>query len=463
MLKSFIGDKKFYKKVFVITLPILVQNVITNFVNLIDNVMVGRIGTEEMTGVAIVNQLIFVFNLLIFGALSGAGIFSAQFYGKGDNKGVRDTFRIKIILAVIISIISEIILIKFGSSLVQLFMHEGKESIDIEKTFEFARQYMKIMLIGLPAFAITQAYCDTLRSTDKTVLPMNASLIAVAVNMCFNYILIFGKFGAPVLGVRGAAIATVMARYVECAIVVIMTHINSKNNLFIKGAYRSLNVPASLLSVVAVKGIPLMLNEFLWSLGMTTIVQAYSLRGIEVISAQNISSTVSNLFNCVFFAFGSAVAIIIGQHLGSGNIDKAKDENKKLIFTCVFFCVVVGIVMALLSPYIPYIYNTEDSVRALATNFLFISAVFMPLHSFVHASYFTLRSGGKTIFTFIFDSGFMWFITIPMIFILSRYTNLSILLLYLCVQAIDIIKAILGFYMLKSGVWAKNLVDTKNI
>lgn len=458
MLKYFIGDKKFYKKVFLITTPILVQNVITNFVNLLDNVMVGKVGTEEMTGVAIINQLIFVFNLLIFGAFSGACIFSAQFYGKGDHKGVRDTFRIKIILAVIISLISELVLFKFGDTLARLFMHEGTESIDIEKTFMFAKQYLAIMLAGLPAFAVTQAYCDTLRSTDKTVLPMNASLIAVAVNLCFNYILIFGKFGAPVLGVQGAAIATVLARYVECIIVVIKTHINSKENIFIKGAYRSLCVPGSLLINVAKRGFPLMINEALWSLGMTTIVQAYSLRGIEVISAQNISSTVSNLFNCVFFAFGSAIAIIIGQHLGAGNIEKAKDEDRKLLFTCVFLCVIVGIIMALLSPFIPELYNTEQSVKTLASEFLFISALFMPLHSFVHGSYFTIRSGGKTIITFIFDSGFMWIITIPLVFILSRYTSLPILYLYLFVQAIDIVKAILGFFMLKSGIWAKNIV-----
>jgi len=459
-LNKFIGDKKFYKRLFVITLPILIQNVITNFVSLVDNVMVGRVGTEEMTGVAIVNQLVFVFNLCIFGAISGAGIFSAQFHGKGDVKGVRDTFRIKFLLVTAIALCAILAFLLCGDILIDLFLHEGEEPIDLEKTFAFAKQYLLIMLVGLPPFALMQAYSDTLRSTDETVLPMKASVVAVAVNMCLNYVLIYGKFGAPELGVVGAAIATVSARFVECVIVVVWTHLNSKNYSFRLGAYRSMAVPKNLVIQVAKKGFPLMLNEVLWAVGMVVIVQAYSTRGIEVVSAQNISSTVTNLFNCSFFAFGNAIAIIVGQHLGSGNLQKAREEDTKLIACCLLSCTVVGSIMALLSPMIPEIYNTEPAVKALAAQMLMIGAAFMPVHGFAHASYFTLRSGGKTLITFIFDSGFVWFVSIPVAFCLSRFTNLPIIPMYLIVQSLDIIKVIIGFFMLRSGVWVNNLVET---
>ena len=178
-LKKLIGNKAFYKRVLTVTLPILLQNVITNFVNLLDNIMVGRVGTEQMSGVAIVNQIIMIFNLCIFGAISGAGIFTAQYHGKGDTNGVRYTFRQKIILVLVISIFAELVFIKWGSNFVKLFLHEGGEGISLADTLKYAMDYFRVMLVGLPVFAITQAYSDTLKSTGDTVTPMKSSVVAV--------------------------------------------------------------------------------------------------------------------------------------------------------------------------------------------------------------------------------------------------------------------------------------------
>ncbi len=457
--KKFIGNKEFYTRLIVIAVPILIQNVITNFVSLIDNIMVGRIGTEQMTGVAVVNQLIFVFNLCIFGAISGPGIFSAQFFGKGDHKGVRDTFRMKLIMVSSITIIAELLLFFYGEHLVSFFLHPGEEKIDLALTMEYAKKYMSVMLIGLPAFAVMQAYSDTLRSTNQTVLPMKASVAAVITNMVLNYILIFGKLGAPKLGVIGAAIATVVSRYLEFFIVIIWTHIKHSENEFIVGAYRSFFIPSALVKSIIAKGFPLLVNEALWSLGMTMILQAYSLRGMEVISAQNISSTISNLFFCSYFAFGNAISIIVGQHLGSGQLKKAVDDTIKLIFACVVTCIAVGVVMIILAPLIPEIYNTLDSVKVLASQFLIISAVMMPLHGFCHSAYFTLRSGGKTFITFLFDSCFIWCITLPVAYILSRYTQIPILPLFLVIQSLELVKVVIGAILLKSKIWVNNLTN----
>ena len=458
MLSKFIGDKAFYRKVAVIATPILIQNVITNFVSLLDNIMVGQIGTEAMSGVAIVNQLIFVFNLFIFGGISGAGIFTAQFYGKNDHKGVRDTFRAKHYIVTAAVLIFFVIFITGGEQLIQLFLHEGEEALDLAATLDYGKRYLNIMLIQLIPFAIMQAYAGTLRETGETMLPMKAGIVAVFVNMLFNYILIFGKFGAPALGVEGAAIATVMARFVECIIVIVWTHAHKEKNPFIVGAYRSLKIPKDLVLKIVKMGTPLLLNEVLWSAGMTVLNQCYSLRGLEAVSAVNISSTVSNLFFCAFFSMGSAVSIIIGQLLGAGELEKAIDEDRKLIAFSVFICFVTGIVMAVFAPFIPEIYNTTDLVKSLAVELLLINAAFMPIQAFVNTCYFTLRSGGKTIITFIFDSAYVWSICIPLAFVLSRFTNMPLIQMFLAIQALDIIKCIIGFFLVKNKSWVNNLV-----
>lgn len=459
MLRKFVGDKEFYKRIIAITIPILIQNVITNFVSLIDNIMVGQVGTEQMSGVAIVNQLIFVFNLAIFGGTAGAGIFTAQYFGKDDHKGVRDTFRAKVVIVSAITVLAAMFFIFFCEPLISLFLHEGDEGLDLAKTLIYGKKYIYIMILQLPAFALSQAYSGTLRETGKTVVPMLSGIVAVFVNVTLNYILIFGNFGAPMLGIEGAAIATVIARYAELFTVMIWTHNRYDKNLFIEGAYKSFKIPRPLIKDIFKKGTPLMLNEILWSLGMTTQLQCYSVRGLEVVSAFNISQTVSNLFFCAFFAFGTTISIVIGQHLGAGKLEKARDENTKIIAMVVVMCAAIGAVMAALAPLIPEVYNTIDTVKSLACQFLLVCAVLMPFMAFAHCTYFTLRTGGNTIITFIFDSGFMWLLCIPLAYGLSRFTTLPILPLYAIIQCLEIIKCVLGYIYLKKGTWVRNLVD----
>ena len=458
IFRKLIGDRAFYRKLFAVMTPVLIQNVITNFVSLLDNVMVGQVGTEPMSGVAIVNQLMFVFNLCIFGGLAGAGIFTAQFYGKGDHEGVRHTFRAKLYIAIGSILIFAAVFLTRGEQLISLFLHQGEENLDLAATLHYGRDYMLVMLLGMPPFAVMQVYASTLRETGETLLPMKAGVIAVFVNLVLNYILIFGKLGAPALGVEGAAIATVIARFTECFIVIGWTHLHRERNPFIQGAYRSLRVPAQLVKQIVVLGMPLLINEVFWSGGMTVLNQCYSLRGLEVVSAINISTTVSNLFFCAFLSMGTTVSIVIGQLLGAGELEKAVDEDRKLIAFSVALCVVVGIVMALIAPLVPEIYNTTPMVKRLAAELLFVSAAMMPVNAFTNSCYFTLRSGGKTIITFIFDSAFVWVICIPTAFALSRFTDMAILPMFIIVQALDLIKCVVGFYLVKARKWVNNLV-----
>ena len=457
--KKYIGDREFYKKLFGVMLPVLVQNVITNFVSLLDNIMVGRVGTEPMSGVAIVNQLLFVFNLCIFGGLSGAGILTAQFYGSGDDEGVRSTFRAKLWIALVTLVAFSSVFIGFGERLISLFIHEGEEDLDLAATLMYGKRYLRIMLLQMPLFAFLNIYSSTLRETGETKLPMNAGIVAVFVNLTFNYILIYGKLGAPRLGVEGAAIATVLARAVECLTVVLTTHHRLERYTFMKGAYSTLQVPKSLAKKILIMGLPLLVNEGLWSSGMTTLNQVMSMRGLEVVSAENICSTVSNLFFCSFFAMGTTVSIIVGQLLGAGKLEQAVDEDRKLIAFSVALCVFVGLVMAVTAPFIPRIYNTTDIVKSLAATMIFVNAVMMPFNAFTNSCYFTLRSGGRVWITMLFDSAYIWLLSIPLTLSLVKLTSLPVIPIYAISYGIDFIKCIIGYVLVKNRVWVKNLVS----
>lgn len=458
-MKKLIGDRAFYRRMFAVMLPILMQNLITNFVNLLDNIMVGQVGTEQMSGVAIVNQLIFIFNLCIFGGISGAGILAAQFHGKGDHEGVRNSFRIKLYISAVAVLVFGGIFICFGPELISLFLHEGEEGLDLAATLDYAMDYMKVILLQMLPFALLQVYAGTLRETGEAVLPMKAGIVAVLVNLVFNYILIFGKFGFPAMGVIGAAIATVMARVVELLIVAIWTHRNKHLHRFIEGVYSSPRVPLSLVKQTVLLGLPLLVNELLWSSGMTMLNQCYSVRGLEVVSACNISTTVSNLFFCAFFAMGTTVSIVVGQLLGAGELERAVDEDRKLIAFSAALCVCTGALMALLAPMIPNIYNTTPVVKSIASRMLVVSAVMMPVMAVTNTSYFTLRSGGKTILAFVFDSVFVWVVAVPVAFVLSRFTSLPILPMFIVVQSLELIKMVLGIWFVRSRRWVENLVS----
>lgn len=457
-MKKLIGNADFYKKVLLVAVPIMIQNGITNFVSLLDNIMVGQVGTEQMSGVAIINQLMFVFNIGIFGAVSGAGIFGAQFYGSGNQDGVRHTFRFKWIASILITVLGIVVFTFGGENLIRTYLQGEGEVSQMEAALHYGRQYLAVMMIEMIPFAISQIYAGTLRECGETILPMKAGMAAVLVNLVLNYILIFGKFGAPALGVVGAALATTVARFVETGIVVTWTHRNHVKHPFIKGAYRSFRMPGRLAKDIMIKGMPLLLNETLWSAGTATLLQCYSVRGLEVVAGMNICSTISNVFNIVFISMGGAISIIIGQLLGAGKMEEARDTDTKLIFFTVTSCVVVGIGLIFLAPLFPEMYNTTEGVKMLATRFIQITALCMPLHAFMNAAYFTLRSGGKTIVTFLFDSGFMWLVTIPVAYVLSRYTTLPIVPLYLAVLLSEIFKCILGFILVKKGVWLHNIV-----
>ena len=458
-IKDFFTDKRFFKTVFSIALPMVIQNGVTNFVNVLDNIMVGRISSEATSGVAIVNQFMFVFYLITFGAVSAAGIFTAQYHGKGDPENVRNTFRAKIIICSVASVIGIILFIFAGDFFINTFLTETDSGIDPALTFELGKNYLTVMLFGILPYSLTQAYASTLRETDRAIPPMAASSAAVAINLILNYLLIFGKLGFPELGVTGAAVATVVSRYAEFLILFIWVSATKKKSQFFKGAFKSLRVPGTLFRRIVKMGFPIMANEFFWALAVTMRNQCYSTRGLEAVTAISISSTFTNLFNVVYISLGTAVAVIIGNLLGAGEIERAKQTDKKLIAFSIMCTVTVSVILASLSSVFPSFYNTTDGVSSLTTYMLIVYALAMPFDAYANCAYFTLRSGGKIFTTVLFDSVFMWAVVMPVCFILSRLTNVNIHILFAVGQGTDMLKALLGFIILRRGTWAVRLVN----
>ena len=459
MLKKFIGDKKFYRMVLTLVVPIVIQQGITNLVNLLDNVMVGGLGTESISAVAIVNQILMVFNMTVFGGLSGAAIFGAQFFGKGDLDGMRHTFRVKLYFGVLTTLLAVGLLVMQGEGFIDLFLRGESDGGDVALTLAEGMRYLQVMLWGLVPFMVVQVYAGTLRETGETVAPMVGSVIAIVLNLVLNYLLIFGHLGFPRMGVTGAAVATVISRYVEMGYILAHTHAHPEKYPFIQRLFSSLYVPGALVKKIAVTGLPLLLNEVLWSLGITFINQSYSTRGLSAVAAINITATAWNLFCVIMFAMGNAVAILVGQHLGAGDKEGARDVDRKLIFLTVAAHVVMGLLLIACSGLIPLLYNVEPEVRQLTQKLLMVAGASLPIHAFIHVTYFTIRSGGKTVITFLFDCVYTWVVPVTVAYCLCHLTDMPIVGVYFCVQFIDIIKVVIGALMLRSDFWANNVVD----
>ena len=455
--KKIIRDRAFYAMVLSVALPVIAQNGISQFVNVLDNLMVGSMGTEQMSGVAIANQLIFVFDLFLFGGLSGPGIFGAQFFGRRDTVGLRSIFRMKLVLCGILCTAFMGAFALMPEPLVRLFLHESGEGHSIEETLRAALSYLAVMQLGHIPYALSMAMASSMRECRETMLPMKASVAAVAVNLTGNWLLIGGNLGCPALGVTGAAIATVVSRYVEFGILLIPALRNRERFFYLGGVFARLHIRRSFLKSVVLKSLPLLINEGLWALGMTTLNAFYSLHGLTAVAAINIHATVNDLFAVVFLSIGSSIGIIVGNLLGEGKLREARDTDTGMIAFSVGACFLMGLLLAVAAPFFPRLYNTTADVRETATRLLLVTACLMPLHAFNHGTYFTLRTGGLTGVTLLFDSGYTWAIAVPAALLVCKYTSLSLLPCFIIVSCMEFLKAFAGFFMVKSDRWLRTI------
>ena len=291
----------------------------------------------------------------------------------------------------------------------------------------------------------------------ETFVPMISGVIAILVNLVFNYLLIFGKFGFPTLGIEGAAIATVISRFVEMFVIIIYVQIKKEKFNYFKGIFKG-KVHFSFVKKVMPKTLLLLTNEVLWALGLTLILSCYGIRGLDFVASFNICNTINNVFITVGTSLGNATAIILGNKIGKNDIEGAKSDSYKILFFALVVSLVFTGVMILTSKALPNLYNTTDSIKQVATNLIVIAAILLPLHSFNTCCYFTLRSGGRILITILFDSVFVLLIRLPLAFILAKYTSLNIYLVFTFVTGIDIIKVFVGYILVDKGIWLKSLV-----
>ena len=460
ILRRYIGDRAFYRRAMTVTLPIMLQNVVTNFVSLLDNIMVGQTGTASMSGVAVVGQLFFIFYLVIFGTVSGPGIYCAQFWGAEDVRSFKAAFRYKLLSAVVLCGLCVSVLLLWGRQLIGLYLTGGEaERLEV---MGYAVGYMRIMLWSMLPFTISMVYSSTLRETGRTVPPMVASWAAVFVNLGLNWILIFGKLGLPAMGVRGAALATVASRLCEMGINMIWSHGLGEKVLFTRRMLEGFPAPGAFVWELAKKSVPLMLNETLWCVGMATLMQIYSTRGLEVVAALNIGNVLMDLFTSVSFSIGTTIGILVGQELGAGEAEKAVDTDRKMLALGVMISVVICLLLMSASELFPRFYRTTPEIRALAARLICVMAFILPFDSFAHGCYFTIRSGGKTAVTFLFDSGFSWVVYVPTALLLARCTDLGIVALYALSSSTVVIKCLIGGFMVRRRYWVNTLSGAEN-
>ena len=448
-----------FSRALVIAVPMMIQNGITNAVGLVDNVMVGSLGTEAITAVSIVGQLIFVFNLGIFGGLSGPGIYGAQYYGQKNIDGVRQTVLMKHWIGAAVLAVGLLAFIFGGEFLIDLYLKGESNDIDPVLTMQIAKEYMGIMLWGLPPFVITQIFAGSLRETGSAVKPMIAGIVSVAVDIIGNWLLIYGNLGFPKMGARGAALATVIARFAELLVIIILMYAAKNKHEFLKGLYKKLTIPLSTAKNLIKKSLPIFFNELMWAAAIALLTQIYSHKGIEIVAGLNISNALCNLLNVVFVSLGNAVGIIVGQSLGASRYDTAKKEAFALMWFTGGVSAVLTIILVAISGVFPNAYDTSQEVREYATEFIFVTALFFPVQGFLNALYFTLRSGGKTLVTFLFDSVYSWTIGVPLAAILCTFTQMPVLGVYAVVQALDLIKVAIGCILINKGIWVSNIVE----
>lgn len=447
-MKTFIGDRQFYKTLFQVAAPLVLQQLITTSVQLVDNVMVGRLGESSIGAVSVINQLYFIVILVTFGAYAGAGIFTSQFFGSGDHDKLKQTFRFKLITGALIALIALIIFTVFGENLIRLFTKNPE-------TIKQGLAYLKIARWSAFPWVISVAISNTFREMSITKPLLYISIVAIITNTLLNFLLIFGLLGFPALGVTGAAIATFISRFVELGLMIVL--LIKKGSIFNTKMTQILHIQPKLLKSMIIMSIPLTLNELLWSTGQTAFLHAYSTRGDSALAALNISGAISQLVFVTFGGIATAVAVLVGNTLGKNALDEAKDNARKLIAFSVFLAAIAGLILFILSFFILNIYDVAETTKDIARFTIRINALFIPVYSFNVALFFTLRSGGDTKSTFMIDSGYMWVVAVPIAMVLAYLTDLKVTMMFLLIQSLDLPKMFFGLSRFRKEHWVKNL------
>jgi putative MATE family efflux protein len=449
-LSSLIGDKAFYRHLLAVSLPLILQQLVTASVQIVDNVMVGRLGETAIGAVSVINQLFFVVIITTFGVISGSTIYMAQYYGAKNQSKLNQTYRITLYAALLVAFIAFVIFSLADTLLISIFTSNPV-------TIGLAEDYIAIIRWGLFGFAISIAISSSLRVVGITKPLLWISVFSIVLNTILNAVLIFGLLGFPALGVIGAAIATVIARFAEAALS--LWYMWRRQTVFRWDWTRIFAIEFRLIKAIMIIGFPLLLNEIFWSFGQTTFLYAYSTRGDGALAAMNITNTISQITFVLFQALGTASAVFVGNKLGENALEEAQLNAKRLVFTAGVVAAAVGLGQFILSGLFTDFYAISEITKSWAIFNIRVNALFVPLYTMNVTLFFIIRSGGDTKSTLLMDSGFMWIIAVPLALILVFTTSLPITWMFLIVQGTELFKVLFSIHRYNKKRWVKNLAN----
>ncbi|MFV0393000.1 MAG: MATE family efflux transporter [Coprobacillaceae bacterium] len=443
-MKRYLGNKQFYKKTLIIALPIMAQQFIATFVNLIDNIMIGSIGGIALTSVTMANRFYLIFNSTLFGIGGAAGIFIAQFYGAKEKEKCQKAFDISLVWAGLMAIVFTAVLFFVPQLVIEVFSKSPEIVSEGVRYLEYAKYTY------FP-FAVSFTCMMALRAVGINMIQLKVGVVAVIINTALNYCLIFGNFGFPMLGVKGAAIA----RVVEMCLYLLIMYRNK--HFFSLRLHGLLHRDKHLTEGLFKRAVPLTINEVLFSSGQSMVYKSYVRTDEYLVAAVSVVDTVANILFVVFSGLSSAVSILIGNTLGANKIEEAKDNARKLIMFGVIIAVGLGSVSFLMSGYIPNFYNVASDIKDTIVILLRIKSIMIIIYAVNVCIFFVLRAGGDIVSTLIMDSGFLWVGGVFVSTLLSINLGLPLVMLYAIVESLDIIKLFVAFHFFKKEKWAKNI------
>ncbi len=441
--------KGFYKILFTIAVPIILQNLMQTFVNMLDTVMVGQLGATEIAAVGLGNQIFFMLNMVLFGICSGGSIFIAQYWGSRNIAGIRKSLGIMLCGAVTTSLVFFAGGVFVPDVLISLYTN------DIE-VIQIAADYLRIVVFSYPMMAVSFALQMSFRSTEHVKLPMVSTIISFGLNGLFNWLLIFGIGPVPAFGVIGAALATLISRLVELFITVLWSYSSKYESCGTMKEYLSFD--KKFIARFIKISIPVIISESCWGLGITVQNSIYAHTGTDAFAAFSITNTISQLTWVFFIGMGNASSIIMGKKIGAGDIE----GTKAYAFRYSWFLPLLGLagscLLFPLSCLLPLLFNVDRSIIAIAKSMLYILMVTYPFRAFnMLLIVGILRCGGDTIYSSIIDNGWMWLVALPLGAVAAFVWNLPPFAIMLCLEIEQLLKTLSGIPRVVSGKWLHNV------
>lgn len=444
-------NKIFYKTLLTLCIPIIIQNLLSTLINMVDTIMVGGLGEVSVAAIGIANQYFFLYNMALSGIIGGASLFIAQFFGKNDKKNIRKITALSVISALILGIGFSLIAILSPKFIINFFSHD-------ENVIKIAVDYFVIIGFCYPLIAVSNVFSMGSRSIRNPKLGMICSSISLGVNIILNYILIFGKFGMPALGVSGSALATVIARIIELILLISYVYF-IKNDYELKFTFKDIKlIDKMLVKLYISKSMPTFLNDTLWAFGTVLYAVAYSTAGTSAIAASQIASSTGNFFitTSVCIAIGSS--IMIGNELGADCIDKAVNYSKKFSILVSLVGAILGGLLILSIPILLKVFSVSPDLALDIRKIFIIMGVLMILKTFnTFIIIGVLRSGGDTKYALILEMGCMWLVSLPLTF-WGAYKGVPIYILVALTYTEEVAKFIFGVPRALSKKWANNIV-----